>query len=273
MFYIGGNPDVEFPETQEQQQGGHRHQEQRQSTPGGRRGGKHQQEEEQEEEDEGGSVLSGFSPEFLSQALNLNEDIAKKLQSPRDERKQIVKVEDGLSFISPESQSEEDEEEEEEEQQQPRRRHRGDEEEEEEERGSRHRHRKEEEEEEDEDEEDEPRHSKERRRWWRKRREGRHGRGEEEEDEEEEEEEEEHRSERRSSRGKNGLEETLCTLKIHENIARPSRADLYNPRAGRISTSNSLTLPILRFLRLGAEYVNLYKVIYIIDINFMELIN
>ncbi|RHN80035.1 putative 11-S seed storage protein, plant [Medicago truncatula] len=58
---------------------------------------------------------------------------------------------------------------------------------------------------------------------------------------------------------KNGLEETICSAKIRENIAHPARADLYNPRAGRISTVNSLTLPILRNLRLGAEYVVLYR--------------
>nr|CAA83674.1 legumin B [Vicia sativa] len=172
VFYLGGNPKAEFPETQEGQQ-------ERHSLPVGRRAGQHQQEKESEEQNEGNSVLSGFSSEFLAQTFNTEEDIAKRLRSPRDQRNQIVKVEGGLRIINPEGQQEE----------------------------------------------------------------------------KEEEEEEKHRSEQ----GRNGLEETICSAKIRENIANPARADLYNPRAGRISTANSLTLPILRYLRLSAEYVRLYR--------------
>lgn len=59
----------------------------------------------------------------------------------------------------------------------------------------------------------------------------------------------------------NGLEETICTAKLRENIDRASRADIYNPRAGRFSTVNSFTLPILRFFQLSAARGVLYRVI------------
>ncbi|KAK2401803.1 hypothetical protein P8452_08443 [Trifolium repens] len=302
VFYLGGNPEAEFPETQEEQQGRHQ-QRHKESFPAGRRGGQHQQEQESEEQNDGNSVLSGFSSEFLAQALNTNEDIAKRLQSPRDKRNQIVRVEDGLRIISPEWQQEDEEEEEEEkrsrweedederspsrweedederspsrweeeederrpkhgrkqrwekededekEQDRRLRHHKHSEEEKEEERDpERHRH----DEDEGEDEEDE-RHSRESREWWRKHSKEEKQRGKEEEDEE-------RREQKRSGKErKNGLEETICSAKIRENIARPERADLYNPRAGRISTVNSLTLPILRRLRLSAEYVRLFR--------------
>ncbi|OIT27793.1 PREDICTED: legumin B-like [Nicotiana attenuata] len=57
----------------------------------------------------------------------------------------------------------------------------------------------------------------------------------------------------------NGLEETFCTMKLRENIGHPTRADVYNPRGGRISTVNGLTLPILNFLQLSAERGTLYR--------------
>ncbi|PIN00829.1 hypothetical protein CDL12_26661 [Handroanthus impetiginosus] len=57
----------------------------------------------------------------------------------------------------------------------------------------------------------------------------------------------------------NGIEETICTAEIKENLDKPSRADIYNPRAGRFSTLNSLTLPILRFIRLSAARGVLYR--------------
>lgn len=57
----------------------------------------------------------------------------------------------------------------------------------------------------------------------------------------------------------NGLEETLCTAKFRENIDRPTRADVYNPRGGRISTLNSQKLPILKWLGLSAEKGLLYR--------------
>ncbi|CAK8571775.1 unnamed protein product [Lathyrus sativus] len=90
VFYLGGNPDTEFPET--------------------RRSGQHQQEEESEEQNEGNSVLSGFSSEFLAQTFNIEEDTAKRLRSPRDKRSQIVRVEGGLRIINPRGKEEEEKE-------------------------------------------------------------------------------------------------------------------------------------------------------------------
>ncbi|CAN4101958.1 unnamed protein product [Withania somnifera] len=57
----------------------------------------------------------------------------------------------------------------------------------------------------------------------------------------------------------NGVEETICSAKIRQNIDNPSRADFYNPHAGRFSTVNSFTLPILSYLRLSASRGVLYR--------------
>ncbi|KAK3010547.1 hypothetical protein RJ639_011158 [Escallonia herrerae] len=48
-------------------------------------------------------------------------------------------------------------------------------------------------------------------------------------------------------------------MKIKENIANPEHADVYSARGGRISTINSLNLPILRKLQLSAERGVLYR--------------
>lgn len=53
--------------------------------------------------------------------------------------------------------------------------------------------------------------------------------------------------------GSNGFEETICSLKLKENIDNPSHVDFANPQAGRIATLNSYKFPILRQLRLSAE--------------------
>ncbi|KAF2286821.1 hypothetical protein GH714_030528 [Hevea brasiliensis] len=53
----------------------------------------------------------------------------------------------------------------------------------------------------------------------------------------------------------NGLEETFCTTRIIENIGDPSRADVFVPEAGRVSTVNSHKLPILQRLQLSASHV------------------
>ncbi|KAE9451231.1 hypothetical protein C3L33_16864, partial [Rhododendron williamsianum] len=71
----------------------------------------------------------------------------------------------------------------------------------------------------------------------------------------EEEEEEREREYRRA----NGLEETICTAKIKENIDDPEKADIYTARAGRIRTLDSQNLPILRNLQLSAERAVLYR--------------
>ncbi|CAA7017480.1 unnamed protein product [Microthlaspi erraticum] len=50
----------------------------------------------------------------------------------------------------------------------------------------------------------------------------------------------------------NGLEETICSARVTDNLDDPSNADVYKPQLGYISTLNSYDLPILRFLRLSA---------------------
>ncbi|GMN75590.1 hypothetical protein TIFTF001_056550, partial [Ficus carica] len=81
------------------------------------------------------------------------------------------------------------------------------------------------------------------------------------EEEREREQQERERDRRRSPRGDydNGLEETFCSMRLKENIGDPSRADIFTPQAGRISTVNSFNLPILRHLRLSAERGVLYN--------------
>ncbi|KAL0376796.1 UNVERIFIED_CONTAM: Legumin B [Sesamum calycinum] len=57
----------------------------------------------------------------------------------------------------------------------------------------------------------------------------------------------------------NGLEETICSLEIRQNIEHASTTHSYNPRGGRLITMNSQTLPILGQLRLSAEKGVLYR--------------
>ncbi|KAF1878444.1 hypothetical protein Lal_00047113 [Lupinus albus] len=254
-FYLAGNPEEEYPETQEQQE----QQREQQQGAGGRRRGKHQQEQEEERKS---NVLSGFDPQFLTQALNVDEEIVNRLQNPDERTKQIVKVKRGLSFISPERQEEEEEEEEQssrESQEHQSRRPQG--------RQQGRRGEEQEEEEQESKQEGRGQH----REWERTTRRS-HSEGEEGEEEEEEtrtrvrrgtgrgQEQEKQQEGRRGSQGsRNGLEETICTARLLENIAKPSHTDLYNPSAGRIRTINSLTLPILGWFQLSAEYVKLYR--------------
>ena len=70
--------------------------------------------------------------------------------------------------------------------------------------------------------------------------------------------EEQERQER--GEGDNGMEETICTARLVENIDNPSRADIFNPRAGRLTSVNRFNLPVLNYLRLSAEKGVLYKV-------------
>ncbi|KAJ4826949.1 hypothetical protein Tsubulata_043111 [Turnera subulata] len=57
----------------------------------------------------------------------------------------------------------------------------------------------------------------------------------------------------------NGIEESFCSMRIRENLDDPSRADVFSPEAGRLSSLNSHNLPILRALRLSAERGVLYN--------------
>ncbi|KAM3683277.1 hypothetical protein ACB094_12G134200 [Castanea mollissima] len=69
----------------------------------------------------------------------------------------------------------------------------------------------------------------------------------------------EEREQRRKRGRDNGIKETLCTLRLRENIHDPSRANIYNPEAGRISTLNSHNLPVLHWLQLSAEFRRLHR--------------
>ncbi|KAL4030447.1 hypothetical protein IC575_008684 [Cucumis melo] len=86
-------------------------------------------------------------------------------------------------------------------------------------------------------------------------------RGEEQEWEEEQEEEMQRQRERHQRRrwDDNGLDETICSMRMKENIGDASRADMYTPEAGRLSTTNSHRFPILRWLQLSAERGVLYR--------------
>ncbi|GFP86024.1 11s globulin subunit beta [Phtheirospermum japonicum] len=73
--------------------------------------------------------------------------------------------------------------------------------------------------------------------------------------------EEQEQQQRREGGGynHNGLEETFCSINVRQNIDNPSKADVYNPRAGRVTRLNSQKLPILNYLRLSADRGVLYK--------------
>ncbi|XP_042518522.1 11S globulin seed storage protein 2-like [Macadamia integrifolia] len=59
--------------------------------------------------------------------------------------------------------------------------------------------------------------------------------------------------ERERERGTNGLEETICTARIHHYLDNPREADVYSRDAGRLNIVNMLKLPILSYLDLSAE--------------------
>ncbi|KAL3517703.1 hypothetical protein ACH5RR_020292 [Cinchona calisaya] len=117
-----------------------------------------------------GNIFRGFEVETLSDAFNVNQETAKKLQCEDDQRGHIIKVDEGLKVLRPPiTQGQQQEQE--------------------------------------------------------------YG----------------------GQQGYNGLEETICTARVRLNIDNPSRADFYNPQAGRFTTINSYKLPILGFLKLSAE--------------------
>ena len=167
----------------------------------------------------------------MAEVFNVNEDTIRNLQGLKEDRSNIVKVKGRLQVARPPRSREE-------------------------------RERLERQEREDEREQSESHR-------------GGHGRGREEREQEErqkerEEEREQERERRESQRGGrggyNGIEETLCTLRLRENIHDPSRADIYNPHAGRISTLNSHNLPVLRWLQLSAEFGRLQRVRSLVSI-------
>jgi hypothetical protein len=70
----------------------------------------------------------------------------------------------------------------------------------------------------------------------------------------------------------NGLEENFCDTKPAQNIENPSRADTYNPRAGRITRLNSQSFPILNAVQMSATRVNLYQVLMMLHFHTFLLI-
>nr|GLL30737.1 legumin A-like [Ipomoea trifida] len=63
---------------------------------------------------------------------------------------------------------------------------------------------------------------------------------------------EQHQTRKQGGGSSNGLEETLCTARVRQNIDNPRSADIFDPQAGRFTTLNSLTLPIFGQVRLSA---------------------
>ncbi|KAL4601892.1 hypothetical protein ACB092_10G014900 [Castanea dentata] len=187
--------------------------------------GQGRRERGQRQQGQGNNLFSGFRTEDLADVFNVDEETIRNLQGFQEDRKNIVKVKGRLQVARPPRSREE-----------------------------RERLERQEREQEREDEREQQRES---------RRGGREEREREErqqEREEEREQERERRESRRGGRGRdNGIEETLCTLRLRENIHDPSRADVYNPQAGRISTLNSHNLPVLRWLQLSAEFGRLQR--------------
>lgn len=65
---------------------------------------------------------------------------------------------------------------------------------------------------------------------------------------------------RQSKRSRNGIDETICTMRLRQNIGQNSSPDIYNPQAGSITTATSLDFPALWLLKLSAQYGSLRKV-------------
>ncbi|KAJ4825719.1 hypothetical protein Tsubulata_001219 [Turnera subulata] len=131
------------------------------------------------------NVFSGFDEQFLSEAFNIDTQLASRLRNEDDRRGIIVRAEHELRFVGPQFSREESEALEREESERER---------------------------------------------------GSHG-----------------------GRFMNGFEETFCSARLRHNLNDPSRADIFNPRAGRLKTVNSFNLPILRFLQFSAKKVFLYR--------------
>lgn len=141
------------------------------------------------------NILSGFDAELLAEAIGVNGETVRKLQSRNDERGDIVRVERSLRILRP-SRTEEREEE-------------------------------------------------------------RSERGERREREERGEKYSEGRWVEMSG---NGFDESICSMKMKENIAEPMKADLYKPNGGRITFLNSQKLPILKYIQMSANRGVLHRV-------------
>lgn len=56
----------------------------------------------------------------------------------------------------------------------------------------------------------------------------------------------------------NGLEETICNMRIHQNLDTRGQADVYSRQAGRLHLVNMQKLPILRYMDMSAEKGHLF---------------
>ncbi|XP_060180846.1 11S globulin seed storage protein 2-like [Lycium barbarum] len=56
----------------------------------------------------------------------------------------------------------------------------------------------------------------------------------------------------------NGLEENICTMKIHTNIETQRQADGYSRQAGKVNHVGRIKLPVLKYIDMSASKVNLY---------------
>ncbi|KAJ4826948.1 11s globulin seed storage protein 1 [Turnera subulata] len=174
-FYLAGNPEDEFNPQQRGTQPQH---------PRGQQGREGQRPYHRPRGQRGScnNVFCGMDTSFLAEAFNIDQEMARRLQSQDDRRGNIVMVREGLKIATPPSIREEE------------RQQQGG---------------------------------------------GRGG--------------------RYNTENENGIEETFCSMRIRENLDDPSRADIFSPEAGRLSTLNSHNLPILRALRLSAERGVLYN--------------
>lgn len=78
--------------------------------------------------------------------------------------------------------------------------------------------------------------------------------------EEEEEEKEKEKERREREKGMvNGLEETICTMRLVHQLEEAADADKYNPKAGHLTGLNTPNLPVLEHLQLGVDLGVLYK--------------
>ncbi|XP_065874044.1 11S globulin-like [Euphorbia lathyris] len=159
-FYLAGNPEDEFKQLSERP-----------------REGRQQPFTRRHSQGSCNNIFCGLSSSLIAEAFNINQDLARKLQSENDFRGSIVRVEGELSVVRP------------------------------------------------------PRTQQEMSA------------------------QQEQSCRRRGGSCDNGAEETFCTMRMKENIADPSRADIFIPEVGRISTVNSHNLPILGFIKLSASHV------------------
>ncbi|XP_031377794.1 11S globulin-like isoform X2 [Punica granatum] len=251
-FYLAGNPENEHQV--QGQRGRHSQQQQQQpfARPGGRGGGSACD-----------NIFCGFDAELLAEAFNVDMETARRLQNENDNRNNIVRVEGRLQVVRPPRRQSGWEREGESERERHRYGRRSSRRETEWWRPSR-REPEWERETEWERERPSPRRETE---WERERRPSPRR------ETEWERERERERYQGRGGRGgrcdglecngndnnDNGIDETLCTMRLRENIQDPARADIYTRQAGHISTLNSHNLPILSWLQLSAEYGRLHQ--------------